>query len=672
MARKGYGIQSNIIKFSVVLAFIILAGISGSAYLDDFEDNDLSEWEVNYFQTVSDFTLDGNYAGYSTTGQTGVNNYQARFNVSDEKVNISFFQFYYRETSSGSYGGGMRLFDKAGNEVLGLASDNSQWMRTDGNEEYEIYSGDGYERWVRVNATFNWSDGTYDTGWKDLMSGKSTVAKDIPLASTAGVQEIWYQTFTTSTGSSYGWSYGSTHEMWLDNVSYQSSQSGNPPSEPSDPSPPDGATKVSTSPSLNVNVSDPDGDQLDVGFGNYIGFEDTRPSDWSGQIQNLSSTSSTVLSGAKSAKYRLGDNSFLGVESPEQGLVDEGNLSFSIRINRSFGSSYNGVYVYFRDSRGEPVMKVRFRDWGNKYVDWYDSAWGNIATWNTKQKHTVTVSPNYTSDTADVYLDGSLKAEGSTFPEGLDAENITSVSFLIRTDSTGGIPQTIWMDDIKLGYQGKDPGVTSTASTNWDGIQDNTKYSWFATADDGSNINQSNIWSFNTGSANPESPSVTSKGPESTNLNPSDGVNLKVNVSEPTDEKMNVTFYDASDDSQIGKVENVNNGTYTATWNGLNTDQTYNWYANVTDGSNTVQSQTSTFTTIDITLNWNDNSNNENGFRIYSNASGSLQEVISTSANTQSKTVYNTGLQFNKNTTYEIAAYNQYGESNRIKGYVVP
>ena len=147
-----------------------------------------------------------------------------------------------------------------------------------------------------------------------------------------------------------------------------------------------------------------------------------------------------------------------------------------------------------------------------------------------------------------------------------------------------------------------------------------------------------------------------------------------INVKSETtiSQNMNISFYDDSDQSLIDRKENVSGGIYRTTWTGLSEDQTYNWYANVTDGSSTNQSNTASFTTISITLNWNDQSNNEDGFNIYSNASGDMQQVAEVGADTESATVYNNGLEFNKNTTYEIAAYNQYGESSRVKGYVVP
>jgi len=64
----------------------------------------------------------------------------------------------------------------------------------------------------------------------------------------------------------------------------------------------------------------------------------------------------------------------------------------------------------------------------------------------------------------------------------------------------------------------------------------------------------------------------------------------------------NVTFYDASDDSVIGSVEDVDNDTRTEniTWDGLEPDQTYEWYVEAEDPGGTVQSETWEFTTDEI------------------------------------------------------------------------
>ncbi len=77
---------------------------------------------------------------------------------------------------------------------------------------------------------------------------------------------------------------------------------------------------------------------------------------------------------------------------------------------------------------------------------------------------------------------------------------------------------------------------------------------------------------------------------------------LNVDVIDPDGDTMDVYFYDASDDSQIGFDNNVaSGGTAAASWNGLAESTTYTWYAVADDGEFTTQSATWSFTTIDLT-----------------------------------------------------------------------
>ncbi|MFW6376142.1 MAG: M14 family zinc carboxypeptidase, partial [Thermoplasmatota archaeon] len=60
-------------------------------------------------------------------------------------------------------------------------------------------------------------------------------------------------------------------------------------------------------------------------------------------------------------------------------------------------------------------------------------------------------------------------------------------------------------------------------------------------------------------------------------------VELSTIVAHDKADKLNVTFYDASDDTIIGSEKNVSNGDYASVmWNDLKGDTTYKWYANVT------------------------------------------------------------------------------------------
>jgi len=91
-----------------------------------------------------------------------------------------------------------------------------------------------------------------------------------------------------------------------------------------------------------------------------------------------------------------------------------------------------------------------------------------------------------------------------------------------------------------------------------------------------------------------------------TNPNPPDGATgidlnptLSVDVYDPDGDTMDITFYDASDDSIIGTDYDVpSGGTASVTWSGLDYDTTYGWYTIADDkkgGTNT--SDTWHFTT---------------------------------------------------------------------------
>jgi len=119
-------------------------------------------------------------------------------------------------------------------------------------------------------------------------------------------------------------------------------------------------------------------------------------------------------------------------------------------------------------------------------------------------------------------------------------------------------------------------------------------------------------------------------------------------------------------------MENKDNGTYKLNWNGLSEDQTYKWYVTVNDGANTVNSSIHTFTTIKTDLTWNQNSENEEGFRIYQNSSGSFEQVGETVANSVSFSDTNQNLDFGKYTCYEVRSYNRFGQSDPARGCITP
>lgn len=71
---------------------------------------------------------------------------------------------------------------------------------------------------------------------------------------------------------------------------------------------------------------------------------------------------------------------------------------------------------------------------------------------------------------------------------------------------------------------------------------------------------------------------------------------------------MDVSFYDASDDSQIGSTQTgiSDGGTASVTWSGLTYGVSNSWYAVADDGSATTQSSNYSFTVTPLTIDGED------------------------------------------------------------------
>ena len=105
----------------------------------------------------------------------------------------------------------------------------------------------------------------------------------------------------------------------------------------------------------------------------------------------------------------------------------------------------------------------------------------------------------------------------------------------------------------------------------------------------------SSTWSFTTNYA-PNAPINPSPADSTTGviINPI----LSVDVSDPDGDSMDVSFYNAFDDSLIGTAIGVaSGGTASVSWLGLSEGTTYSWYAVANDGTSSTTSSTWLFTT---------------------------------------------------------------------------
>jgi hypothetical protein len=152
-------------------------------------------------------------------------------------------------------------------------------------------------------------------------------------------------------------------------------------------------------------------------------------------------------------------------------------------------------------------------------------------------------------------------------------------------------------EDVSLGFHGE---------IEWQNLDYNTTYSWYAIANDSEFENKSDTWNFKTIENNmdnnpPNQP--TNPNPSHEQIDVNNNPVLSVVVSDPDDDSLNVSFYNASDDSLIGVDNNVaSGGTASVVWSDLGLNSTYYWYVVVNDSKEENTSNEWIFKTINIKL----------------------------------------------------------------------
>lgn len=192
----------------------------------------------------------------------------------------------------------------------------------------------------------------------------------------------------------------------------------------------------------------------------------------------------------------------------------------------------------------------------------YDSAVYSVS--EEKVWDNITVGSLSESSNTDIWV----KTSNDGFSTVVESEKVSS-SELADGTNTYDLSLSSGASDVKynISYSGGNPSI---GSIELDGKTANTA---------------------------PDSPTVNNPPDGATGT--SDSVSLEVGVSDPDGDSMDVTFYDASDDTQIGTTQTgvVNGSTASVIWSGLNWGASYSWYAVADDGSVTSSSSTWSFTT---------------------------------------------------------------------------
>lgn len=302
------------------------------------------------------------------------------------------------------------------------------------------------------------------------------------------------------------------------------------PDAPSNPSPYNGESNVGTSPTLSVDVSDPNGDNMDVMFynannGNLIGTDYsvcsgcTASVSWSGLNYDSNYDWYAVAddSSASTQSNTWSFNTEPGINPPSNPSPSDGanlqpeTLSLSVDVSDPQGDSMD-VSFYNQNNGNLIGTDSGVASGGTASVTWSGLSSGSTYDWyavaddgsNTASSSTYRF---YTAQSPDSPFNPSPSDGAQSIPTGSD----------LQVDAThpDGLEMSVdfYIDDGSgYTYVATDPGVTdgssATANPNLDSNQD---YEWYAVASAKGFTQQSSSWTFS-----------TNKPPEILRINKSD------------------------------------------------------------------------------------------------------------------------------------------------------
>lgn len=102
-------------------------------------------------------------------------------------------------------------------------------------------------------------------------------------------------------------------------------------------------------------------------------------------------------------------------------------------------------------------------------------------------------------------------------------------------------------------------------------------------------------------------------------------------------------------------------------------DVFYNISISMTDENDATTVEWLNRSVVSTSLEWEDNSENEAGFNIYSNKSREdFQQIGSTSANEENYEYVSSAVNFSSSRCFRVTSFNSYGESSPLQGCIVP
>lgn len=132
----------------------------------DFENGMSSDWiQTTNFNLIDD-------SGNTVAGDNVGNTIDAVLDLTafPDGAKIASLVFYWKE-QSGANGFTVELRDSNQQALFQLGGNNPQWELYDADGSYTPFGGDGYDRWIKYEIIFDWSNSLYTYDFRDLTGG---------------------------------------------------------------------------------------------------------------------------------------------------------------------------------------------------------------------------------------------------------------------------------------------------------------------------------------------------------------------------------------------------------------------------------------------------------------------------------------------------------------------
>ena len=431
-------------------------------------------------------------------------------------------------------------------------------------------------------------------------SDDSVIGTDISVTNNTNASVTWSGLTQLTTYNWYAKADDGTDTNTSSTWGFTTENVNDPPNTPSNPNPSDDETGVSSDVNIEVDVSDPDGDTMDVTF--YDASDDsvigTDTNVASGGTASISKTFGPLTTFSWYAT--ADDGEYTNVSSTYSFTTQDGPASPS-NPSPSDGATDVSLDTFLSVNVTDPdsdTLDVTFFDGSDNFlgnslnvtnatratIAWNGLSQGTTYEWyaNVSDGEYTNVSPTYdfTTGSAPNTPTNPSPADGAT-GQGTSPTLTIDVS-----DPDGDTMDVTFYDASDDSVIDTDSNVADggTASVSWSNLEQLTTYEWYATADDGGYGTNSSTYDFTTLDVNDAPDEPTTPSPADGAAGVPVNATLSVYVYDEDGDNLDVLFFDSSDDSLIGSA-NVASGTdATANWTGLSVYMTYGWYATVDDG----------------------------------------------------------------------------------------